>query len=102
MNADNPSTEIKAYLALNDLERRERLLRIVKGKGRWRYYVFGCLWSGVIIWLVANGNRENVGFLVLLPLGWVMVAVCEDFSQRINSLIELIGEERLKKAEPTP
>ena len=99
MNDTNPLTELKATWVVSDFNRREGLLKIIRGKPAWRYYASGVIWLIVILYILRTEEaNDNTGiFFALMALGFTFVGVCLDFSRRMNALIELIGEENLRK-----
>src|SRR5437867_535515 len=100
MNATNPLAEVKATLALCDLNRRERLLKIIRGKPAWVYYASGVLWCILIIYAKHAERADNDSayvWSVLGPLGLMIIGTYWNLSQRMNALIELIGEEHLRR-----
>lgn len=103
MNATNPSAEVNATLALSDLNRRERLLKIIRGKPAWVYLVSGVIWLVVILYLHSTEKADlNTAFYVLVPLGFAIVGMYLDLSRRMIAFIELIGEENLRREEKWP
>ena len=98
MNDTNPLTELKAAFVVSDFNRRERLLKIIRGKSEWRYHAAGVLWLICILCILRTEKADNNAALyVLLPLGFAIIGVCLDFSRRMNALIELIGENNLRR-----
>ena len=96
-NPTTPLAEVNATLALSDLNRRERLLKIIQGKPAWLYHVLGVLWAIFIIYLLHTEKGDNnIALLLLMPLGFLIFGVSLNSSRRMNALIELIGEETLK------
>lgn len=94
MNDANTLTEMKATLALSDLNRRERLLKIIRGKSDWKYYAFGTIYIIIIMYIY----REQTNLIMfLIPLLFIIAGAYANFSKRINALIELIGEDNLRK-----
>ena len=95
MNDNNISmVEVKATLVLSDLKKRERLLEIIRGKPRWKLYVSGAVWFIVAAYICKD---QNTLLMLLILLIGVIVQTYADFSQRINALIELIGEDNLRQ-----
>jgi len=97
MNDTNSWTEIKATIALSDLNRRERLLKIIRGKPAWKYYAVGAIWFVFIAYIFHTEKANNTVLFAFIPLLFTIAGAYVDFSRRINSLIELIGEENLRK-----
>ena len=86
--------EVKATLVLSDLKKRERLLKIIRGKPGWKLYVFGTIWFVIAVYIC----KEQLNLLVLLTLLLSVIGQAYwDFSRRMNALVELIGENSLKK-----
>ena len=94
MDDTSALAEAKATLALNDLKKRERLLEIIRGKQGWKLYVSGAIWFIVAAYICKDQN--TLLMLLILLLG-VIIQAYSDFSRRINALIELIGENNLRK-----
>ena len=86
-------TDVKASLALSDLKRRERLLKIIRGKPEWIYY------TAVVILLIIIIFSGTEAAFILIPLVCFFALTWVDFNRRMNALIELIGEESLRKPE---
>jgi len=98
MNDSDKLTEVEATLVLNDLKRRERLLKTAQGSSKWRMWAFciGC--SALILIVVASQafTKENLLGMVLIPFVFGIIALFLDMSKRMDALIELIGEDRLR------
>ena len=98
MNNPNSIAETKTTLVISDLNRRERLLKIIRGKPEWKYYMFGVIWTILIAYIFhLEKANNNMVLFALIPLVFAIVGVCLDYSRRINALIELIGEDNLRK-----
>ena len=98
MNDTNPLAEAKATLVLSDLNRRKRLLKIIRGKPEWIYNASGVLWIIVILYILRMEKAyDNMALFVLMPIGLGIVGVYVGLSRRMNALIELIGEDKLGK-----
>jgi hypothetical protein len=95
MDDKDKLTEVMATLALNDLKRRERLLKIVRGPSEWRLWIYGIGISALIIF-ASYRTKENTLAPALIPLVFGVVAAFQDISKRMDALIELIGEDRLR------
>jgi|GEM_PF-4527669 len=93
MNDNISMAEVKATLALSDLKRRERLLEIIRGKSGWKLYAFGAIWIILAIYICKDNNL----LLLLLLLLSVILEAYRHVSRRINALVELIGEDKLRK-----
>ena len=93
MDDADPLTDVKASLALSDLKRRERLLKIIRGKPEWIYY------TAVVILLIIIIFSGTEAAFILIPLVCFFALTWVDFNRRMNALIELIGEESLRKPE---
>ena len=93
--------EIKATFALSDLNRRECLLKIIRGKPTLKFYVFwGCwflLFVGACISCTEKHYNPNVALLLAVLVLFVTIKIYADISRRMNALIELIGEDNLRK-----
>jgi hypothetical protein len=82
-------------MRLNEFNRRERLLQIVRGKISWRYFA-------VVITLfplpLFSSNKADF-FVLYLPTVFMLtvVGIYMDYTRRINALVELIGEDKLRK-----
>lgn len=97
MNDTNSLVEVKATLALSDLNRRERLLKIIRGKSTWKYYAFGAIWFVLIAYIFHTEKGNNTVLFALIPLLFTIVGAYLDCSRRMNAIIELIGEDNLRK-----
>lgn len=97
MNDINSLAEIKATIVFNDLKRRERLLGIIRGKPTWRYYAFAAVWFVLIAYIFHTEQGNNTVLFALIPLLFTIVGAYLDCSRRMNALIELIGEDKLRK-----
>jgi len=94
MNDTISLAEAKATLALSDFKRRERLLEIIRGKSGWKLYVFLAIW--IILAVYICKDQSNLLVLLLLLLSIIGEAY-RHFSRRMNAIIELIGEDNLRK-----
>ncbi len=92
----NSLTEAKANLALNDLNRRERLLKIVRGEPTWKTYAWsGAMW---LIFFVYIYNTGPINPVILLSALAVILSFYVGLShRRMDALVELIGEDHLRK-----
>ena len=97
MNDTNSLAEIKATIALSDLKRRERLLGIIRGKPTWKYYAFAAVWFVLILYMVHTEKKDDALLFALIPLLFTIVGAYLDCSRRMNAIIELIGEDNLRK-----
>ena len=98
MNDTDPLTELKAAEIISDFNRRERLLKTIRGKPAWIYRALGVLWFIIIFCILRPGKADNNAALyVLMPLGFAIMGPYLDFSRRMSALIELIGEDNLRK-----
>jgi hypothetical protein len=97
MDDTNSLTELKAALIVGDFNRRERLLKIIRGKPEWGYRVLGLLWVIAIIYMLDVRKNNGSVSLALIFLGFGIVGVYLDLSRRMNALIKLIGEDNLRK-----
>lgn len=95
MNDTNALAEAKATFALSDLNRRERLLKIIRGKPAWKYYALGAICFILITYIFLT--EKNTALFALIPLLFMIIGAYVDCSRRMNALIELIGEEKLRK-----
>lgn len=97
MNKNNLSGEVKATLALSEINKRERLLKIVRGKPQWKFHLSVAIL--IVFFIIYNIWEEHSNILVyLLPLLSIIILVYTDFFRRMNALIELIGEDNLRKS----
>ncbi len=94
MNETTSLAEMEATSRLSNLNRREHLLKIIRGKSDWKFYTSGTLW---LIFAVYFCKEQVYLLLLLIALSSIIFGVYEHFSRRINALIELIGEENLRK-----
>jgi len=97
MNDTNPLTELKAAFVVCDFNRRERLLKIIRGKSEWKYSAFGVAWFILIVFMFHAEKVNSTVLFALIPLLFAIVGAYVDCSRRMNALIELIGEENLRK-----
>lgn len=97
MNDPNPLIEANATLALGDLMRRERLLKIVQGKPTWKYYAFCAPWLILLAFIFYTEKANTMMLLALIPMLTAIGGAYMDCSRRMNALIELLGEEDLRK-----
>jgi hypothetical protein len=95
-NNVNSLAEARAVLALSELKKRERLLKVVRGKPAWIYLVCGIIWFVIVLFIYHTGNADSRALLcVLIPLGFAAVGAYVDTSRRMNAILELLGEEDL-------
>lgn len=97
MSDTNSLAEINAVFALSDLKRRERLLKIIRGKPAWKYYVVGAVWFILIVFISHTEKANDMVLFALISLLFTIVGAYVDCSRRMNAIIELIGEENLRK-----
>ncbi|MCG3148949.1 MAG: hypothetical protein PCFJNLEI_02401 [Verrucomicrobiae bacterium] len=89
--------EAEATLALSELNRRARLLAVVRGKSLWRLYVAAAIWLILLVYLFNTEiPNSKVALVSLVSLAFLIIGSYVDSSRRMNALIELIGEENLK------
>jgi len=104
MNDANALTEIKASLALGDLKRRERLLKTIRGKSE--VTIMTIVFVGVLVMIIVthylfHGEKadDKPQLFLVIPLWFAIAGVYVNISRRMNALIELVGEEYLRKPE---
>ncbi|OGV66153.1 MAG: hypothetical protein A3K19_19605 [Lentisphaerae bacterium RIFOXYB12_FULL_65_16] len=97
MNDTNPLAEVKATFALSDLKRQERLLGIIRGKPAWKYYALAVVWLVFIVYIFHTEKANNMVGFALIPVLFTIAGAYVDCSRRMGALIELIGEENLRK-----
>ena len=68
MNDTNPLTEAKASLALSDLNRRERLLKIIRGKPEWKYGLLVCIWLVLVIYVFRTEAHNSMVLFILTQI----------------------------------
>ena len=95
MDNSDKFTKIMATLSINDLKRRERLLKIIRGPSEWRLCAYGVGISALIVF-AERKMEANALSCVLIPLVFFVVAAFQDMNKRMDALIELIGEDRLR------
>jgi len=87
MNSQISRTEVDAIVALNELNKRQKLLNQARGRGGWRYFIsiISLLLVGVMV------GKNNVQLLYLLTPVIILVSCAyELLSRRLNALIELL------------
>ncbi len=100
----NSLTEAKANLALNDLNRRERLLKIVRGEPTWKTYAWsGAMWLIFFVYIYNTGPINPVILLSALAviLSFYVVFLIEGWMPSLNSS-EKITSEKTRRMETTP
>ena len=99
MNDTNKLTEVQANLVLGELKRQERLLKIIRGKPEWQYYTGGAIIFLMCLSILCTRKPDHIVPIVLAILVGLIFGAYLDCSRRVNALIELIGEENLRKLQ---
>jgi hypothetical protein len=97
MNKIDVVEEVKANLIIREFKKKERLLAIAQGKPRWKYYVFGIIWFGFIMYVSGMKDPNEAMRRLWLPFVVSIIGAYAECHHRMNALIELIGEEKLKE-----
>ena len=93
--------EFKAKELLLESERRNRLLKTAR-KGRWWYpglLVMLLLFIPAIV--LGPSDKALYTTVYLMPVIWLVICIKIQMDERMNALIELMGEDNLLKNRPT-
>ena len=104
MGTDPTEKELEARLKLNQVEKRNQLLLRVKGNRLLSTttliaYLSGSSMLGLFLWGVFKAHQPMLlGLMACFAYSFATITsncACNEVHQRINALIELIGEDNL-------